>query len=75
MIDVTGEITAAAPIASYPFTAPPGRTFRCGRRTASRPRTTDFILTAEGPRRHIVQSVDTGTSPEILNRTYDVTGT
>ena len=51
LVDTTGEITAAQPVASIPFTATVGQTIRAtvdGIPSGS----TDFILTPQGPRRH-----------------------
>jgi hypothetical protein len=65
LIDTTGEITAAAPVASIPFDGTAGQTIRAivdGIPSGS----TDFILTLKDPSGAVLQRVDTGTSPEVV---------
>ncbi|WP_028061975.1 M14 family zinc carboxypeptidase [Solirubrobacter soli] len=75
LLDTTGEITAANPVAKITFNATAGQTLLAtvdGIPSGS----TDLILTLKGPDGvQIGNPVDTGTSPEVLNRTYTVTGT
>ena len=80
LVDTTGEITAAAPVASIPFAATAGQSIRAivnGIPSGS----TDFILTLKDPSGTVLQSIDTGTSPETVNQsrpggtyTYEVSG-
>ena len=74
ILDQTGEITEAAPIASYTFSPPlnvPLRITTDGIPSGS----TDLILRLRDPNGTILNNVDTGTSPEVINRTYTVAGT
>jgi hypothetical protein len=74
VIDTTGEITAAQPVASIPFTATAGQVIRAtvdGIPSTS----TDFILAIKDPAGTTLQTVDTGTSPEFINRTLTTAGT
>ncbi len=73
VIDTTGEITAAAPVARIPFDGTAGQTIRAivdGIPSGS----TDFILTLRDPSGAVLQSIDTGTSPEIVVQTLATTG-
>jgi hypothetical protein len=70
----SGEITAAQPIASIPFTVTAGQAFRATV-DAIPSASTDFILRLKDPNGTILQSVDTGTSPEFLSRTFTTAGT
>ena len=74
LIDTTGEITAAQPVASIPFTGEAGVQYRAivdgipgG--------TTDYILTIKDPAGNVLQSIDTGTSPETVTQVLPTTGT
>ncbi|MDA0170285.1 M14 family zinc carboxypeptidase [Solirubrobacter taibaiensis] len=74
LLDTTGEITAAAPIWRQTFTVTAGQTLLTtvdGVPSGS----TDLILTLKDPSGATVTTVDTGTSPEVLNRTYTTAGT
>src|SRR3954453_13512439 len=74
LIDTTGEITGAQPVASIPFTATAGQAIRAtvdGIPSAS----TDFILTVKDTSGTVLTTVDTGTSPELINRTFTTAGT
>ncbi|WP_053225646.1 M14 family zinc carboxypeptidase [Solirubrobacter soli] len=74
IFDQTGEITAAAPVASYTFSPPlntPLRITTDGIPSGS----TDLILTLKDPSGTVLNNVDTGTSPEVINRTFTVAGT
>jgi hypothetical protein len=74
VVDTTGEITAAAPVASIPFTATAGQTVLAtvdGIPSGS----TDFILRLRDPSGTVLTTVDTGTSPEVINRTLTTAGT
>ena len=74
LVDITGEITAEEPIASIPFTATAGQSVRAtvdGIPSGS----TDFLLRLRDPSGTILQTVDTGTSPEFINRTFTTAGT
>jgi hypothetical protein len=74
VLDTTGEITEAAPVAAIPFTATAGQTVLAtvdGIPSGS----TDFILRLRDPNGTVLQTVDTGTSPEIINRTLTTAGT
>ncbi len=74
VLDTTGEITAAKPVASIPFSGTQGQTIRAIV-DAIPSGSTDFILTLKDPAGNILQQVDTGTSPEIVVQTLPVTGT
>ena len=74
LIDTTGEITAAQPVASIPFTGEAGVQYRAivdGIPGGS----TDFILTLKDPAGNVLQSIDTGTSPETVTQVLPTTGT
>ena len=74
LINTTGEITAAQPVASIPFTATAGQMVRAtvdGIPSGS----TDFIFRLRDPNGTILTTVDTGTSPEFINRTFTTAGT
>ena len=74
LLDTTGEITAAAPVAKIPFTVTAGQALLTtvdGIPSGS----TDLILTLKDPSGVTLQTVDTGTSPEMINRTYATAGT
>jgi hypothetical protein len=74
LLDTTGEITAAAPVASIPFTGTAGQSIRAT--VDSIPTaTTDFILTIKDPAGTVLQSIDTGTSPELINQALPTAGT
>ena len=74
MLDTTGEITAAAPVASIPFNVTAGQAHPRdrGRHPVG---STDFILRLKDPAGAVLQTVDTGTSPEVINRTFTTAGT
>ena len=74
VLDTTGEITAAQPVAAIPFTGTAGQTIRATV-DAIPSGSTDFILTLKDPSGTVLQEVDTGTSPEFITRTLAVTGT
>src|SRR3954452_3785368 len=67
VLDTTGEITAAQPVASIPFTATAGQTI-LATVDAIPSGETDFILAIKDPSGATLQTVDTGTSPEVINR-------
>ena len=74
LIDTTGEITAAQPVASIPLTGEAGVQIRAivdGIPSGS----TDYILTLKDPAGNILQSIDTGTSPETVTQVLPTTGT
>jgi Zinc carboxypeptidase/Chitobiase/beta-hexosaminidase C-terminal domain len=75
VLDTTGEITAAQPVAAIPFAATAGQAVRAtvdGVPSGS----TDFILTLRDPNGvRVGNPVDTGTSPEFLSSTFSMTGT
>jgi hypothetical protein len=74
LLETEGEITEAEPVASIPFTVTAGQqllAFVDAKPSAS----TDFILRVRDPNGTILQTVDTGTSPEQINRTYTTAGT
>jgi Zinc carboxypeptidase/Chitobiase/beta-hexosaminidase C-terminal domain len=73
-VDTTGEITAAAPVATIPFTGTAGQSIRAtvdGIPGGS----TDYILTLKDPAGKVLQSIDTGTSPEVVNQSLPTAGT
>jgi hypothetical protein len=74
LIDTTGEITAAQPVAKIPFTATAGQAIRAIV-DAIPSGETDFILTLKDPAGTTLQTVDTGTSPELITRTFTTAGT
>jgi hypothetical protein len=68
IVSTTGEITAAQPVASIPYTGTAGQTIRAtvnGIPSGS----TDFIFNIKDPNGVLLQSIDTGTSPEIITQT------
>ena len=74
LINTTGEITAAQPVASIPFTGVAGQSIRAivnGIPGGS----TDFILAIKDPAGTVLQSIDTGTSPETVNQVLPTSGT
>ena len=74
LIDTTGEITAAQPVASIPFTGEAGVQYRAivnGIPGGS----TDFIFTIKDPAGNVLQVIDTGTSPETITQVFPTTGT
>jgi hypothetical protein len=73
LIDTTGEITAAQPVASIPFDGTEGQTIRAVV-DAIPSGSTDFILTLKDPSGQPLQQVDTGTSPEVVVQTLPETG-
>jgi hypothetical protein len=74
LLDTTGEITAAHAVASIPFTATAGQTI-LATVDAIPSGETDFILAIKDPSGATLQTVDTGTSPEVINRTLTTAGT
>ena len=73
LIDTTGEITAAQPVASIPFTATAGS-------PSSRPwtdpvRLDRLHLQAQGPQRHHPDDDRHGDEPEFITRTFTTAGT
>ena len=74
LIDTTGEITAAQPVAKIPFTGTAGQTIRAIV-DAIPSGSTDFILTLKDPAGNVLQQVDTGTSPEVVVQTLPTAGT
>ncbi|HWK28954.1 MAG TPA: M14 family metallopeptidase [Solirubrobacter sp.] len=74
LVNTTGEITEAAPIASIPFTAAEGQTVRATV-DAIPSGSTDFILRLKDPSGTVLQTVDTITSPESITRTFTTAGT
>ena len=74
LLDTTGEITAAAPVWKQTFAVTANQTLLTtvdGIPSGS----TDLVLTLKDPSGATVTTVDTGTSPEVLNRTYTTAGT
>ena len=70
----TGEITAAQPVASIPFTGEAGVQYRAivnGIPGGS----TDFIFTIKDPAGNVLQVIDTGTSPETITQVFATSGT
>ncbi len=70
----TGEITAAQPVASIPYSGTLGQTIRAtvnGIPGGS----TDFIFVVKDPNGTVLQTIDTGTSPEIITQALTVPGT
>jgi hypothetical protein len=74
LLDTTGEITAAQPVARIPFTGDAGQTIRATV-DAIPSGSTDFILTLKDPAGTILQEIDTGTSPELITQTLPTAGT
>ena len=74
LLDTTGAITAAQPVAKIPFTATAGQSIRATV-DAIPSGETDFVLTLKDPAGATLQTVDTGTSPELINRTFATAGT
>jgi subtilase family protein len=73
-LETTGEITAAAPVASIPYNGTAGETIR-GIVDAIPSGSTDFILTLKDPDGKVLQQIDAGSSPETVFQTLAVTGT
>jgi hypothetical protein len=73
-LQTTGEITAAAPVASIPFDGTAGETVKAVV-DAIPSGETDFILTLKDPAGNILQQQDTGTSPETVVQKLAETGT
>jgi hypothetical protein len=74
VLDAPGEITAAQPVASIPFSGEAGVQYRAivnGIPAGS----TDFILTLKDPAGNILQQIDTATSPEVVTQVFPTTGT
>ena len=74
LVNTTGEITAAQPVASIPFTGEAGVQYRAivnGIPGGS----TDFIFTIKDPAGNVLQVIDTGTSPETITQVFATTGT
>jgi hypothetical protein len=74
VLETSGEITAANPVAKIPFTPTVGQAIRATV-DAIPSGETDFILTLKDPNGTTLQTVDTGTSPELINRTFTTAGT
>ncbi|HEX6027069.1 MAG TPA: hypothetical protein VFZ00_34035, partial [Solirubrobacter sp.] len=74
LLETQGEITEAAPVASIPFEIQAGQQLRAWV-DAIPSGSTDFILRVRDPNGTILQTVDTGFSPEQLTRTYTTAGT
>ena len=74
LLDTTGEITAAQPVATIPFTGDAGQTIRATV-DAIPSGSTDFILTLKDPAGTTLQEIDTGTSPELITQTLPTAGT
>ncbi|HTE64333.1 MAG TPA: S8 family serine peptidase, partial [Solirubrobacteraceae bacterium] len=74
IVQTTGEITAAAPVASIPFAGTAGQTIQAIV-DAIPSGETDFILTLKDPAGAVLQEIDTGTSPESVVQTLDASGT
>jgi hypothetical protein len=74
LLQTTGEITAAAPVASIPFTGTAGQTVQAVV-DAVPSGSTAFVLTLKDPAGNVLQEIDTATSPETLVQTLRVTGT
>ena len=75
LINTTGEITAAQPVASHPVHRHRGADHPRDRRTASRAARPTSSSTIKDPAGTVLQSIDTGTSPEIINQTLPTAGT
>ncbi len=74
LVNTTGEITAAQPVASIPFTGEAGVQYRAivnGIPGGS----TDFIFTIKDPAGNVLQEIDTGTSPETITQVFATAGT
>ena len=74
LLSTSGEITAEAPIAAIPFEGTAGQAI-LATVDAIPSGETDFILRLRNPAGTIVQTVDTGFSPEFINRTLNEAGT
>jgi hypothetical protein len=74
IVRTTGEITAAAPVASIPFAGTAGQTIQAIV-DAIPSGDTDFVLTLKGPAGEVLQQIDTATSPELAVQTLEATGT
>ena len=70
----TGEITAAQPVASIPFTGEAGVQYRAIVNGIPGG-TTDFIFTIKDPAGNVLQVIDTGTSPETITQVFPTSGT
>src|SRR4051812_27175867 len=80
VLNTTGEITAAQPVARIPFTATAGQSILATvdaipSGTIDPTTATDLILAIKDPSGTTLQTVDTGTSPEVLSRTLTTAGT
>jgi hypothetical protein len=74
IVQVDGEITTEAPVASIPVAITAGQQLRAF--VDAKPSgETDFILRLKDPAGTVLQTVDTGTSPEQISRTYTTAGT
>jgi hypothetical protein len=74
LVNTTGEITAAQPVASIPFTGEAGVQYRAvvnGIPGGS----TDLIFTLKDPAGNVLQEIDTGTSPETITQVFPTSGT
>jgi hypothetical protein len=74
VLNTTGEITTAQPVASIPFTGTAGQTIRATV-DGIPSRSTDLILTLKDPAGTVLQSIDTGTSPELIDQSLPTSGT
>ena len=74
LVDTTGEITAAQPVASFPFTATAGQSV-FATVDGIPGGTTDLIFRLKDPAGTILTTIDTGTSPEFITRTFTTAGT
>jgi hypothetical protein len=74
LLDTTGAITAAQPVATIPFTGAAGQNIRATV-DAIPSGSTDFILTLKDPNGTTLQEIDTGTSPELITQTLPTAGT
>jgi hypothetical protein len=73
VLEQTGEITPAQPVATIPFDGTAGETIR-GVVDAIPSGTTDLILTLRDPDGNVLQEADRGISPEILFQKLARTG-
>ncbi|UFP93326.1 S8 family serine peptidase [Gloeobacter morelensis MG652769] len=74
LLDSSGTITAAQPVASFPIAVGAGQSvqvFADGVPSGD----LDIVLTLRDPAGTVLQTIDTGTSPEVLGFTADVAGT
>src|SRR5690349_10855113 len=75
LLDIpVSDITASTPVVKIPFTAVQGQTIRA---TANGipGGSTDLVLALRDPSGKKLQEIDTGTSPEVLTQTPQVSGT